>query len=65
MVPPFSTQLPYVLAYVELEEGPRVLTNIVVADPATVTIGLPVVADFASAPRDDGEALAVPRFRPA
>jgi len=64
-VPPFSAQLPYVLAYVDLEEGPRVLTNIVGADPATVTIGQPVVADFASAPRDDGEAFAVPRFRPA
>ena len=64
-VPPFSAQLPYVLAYVELEEGPRVLTNIVEADPATIAIGLPVVADFASAPRDDGELIAVPRFRPA
>ena len=65
VVPPFSAQLPYVLAYVELEEGPRVLTNIVGADPAMVAIGLPVVADFASVPRDDGEAFAVPRFRPA
>jgi len=65
VVPPFNAQLPYVLAYVELEEGPRVLTNIVDADPAVVAIGLPVVADFASAPRDDGELIAVPRFRPA
>ena len=65
VVPPFNAQLPYVLAYVELEEGPRVLTNIVDADPATIAIGQPVVADFASAPRDDGEAIAVPRFRPA
>jgi len=65
MVPPFSGQLPYVLAYVELEEGPRVFTNIVGADPASVHIGQAVVADFASGPRDDGEAIAVPRFRPA
>jgi len=65
VAPPFNAQVPYVLAYVELEEGPRVLTNLVGTDPATVTIGLPVVADFASAPRDDGEAIAVPRFRPA
>jgi uncharacterized OB-fold protein len=65
MVPPFNTQLPYVLAYVELDEGPRVLTNVVGADPATLTIGQAVVADFASAPRDDDEAIAVPRFRPA
>jgi uncharacterized OB-fold protein len=65
MVPPFSGHLPYVLAYVELDEGPRVLTNIVGCDPADVRIGLPVVADFATADRDDGEAFAVPRFRPA
>jgi uncharacterized OB-fold protein len=63
--PPWNAQLPYVLAYVELEEGPRVLTNIVGAEPGDVHIGQPVVADFASAPRDDGEVLAVPRFRPA
>ena len=65
MVPPFSEHLPYVLAYVELEEGPRVLTNIVGCDPADVRIGQTVVADFATADRDDGEAFAVPRFRPA
>ena len=64
-VPPFSGQLPYVLAYVELEEGPRVLTNVVGADPASLAIGQAVVADFASTPRDDDEAIAVPRFRPA
>jgi uncharacterized OB-fold protein len=62
---PFNAQLPYVLAYVELEEGPRVLTNIVGTEPDAVRIGLPVVADFATPARDDGEAFAVPRFRPA
>ncbi len=64
-VPPFAGQVPYVLAYVELDEGPRVLTNIVGADPGSIAIGQAVVADFASTPRDDGEAIAVPRFRPA
>jgi uncharacterized OB-fold protein len=65
MVPPFSSHLPYVLAYVELDEGPRVLTNIVGCDPADVHIGQPAAADFATSERDDGEAFAVPRFRPA
>jgi uncharacterized OB-fold protein len=65
LVLPFRDHLPYVLAYVELEEGPRVLTNIVGCEPADVHIGMPVVADFATADRDDGEAFAVPRFRPA
>ena len=60
MVPPFNEHLPYVLAYVELDEGPRVLTNIVGVDPAEVRIGQAVVADFATAARDDGEAFAVP-----
>ena len=61
----FAEACPYVMAYVELEEGPRLLTNIVGCDPAEVTIGLPVVADFATQERDDGEAFAVPRFTPA
>jgi uncharacterized OB-fold protein len=65
MVPPFRDHLPYVLAYVELDEGPRVFTNIVGCDPDEVRIGQPVVADYAAAERDDGEAFAVPRFRPA
>jgi uncharacterized OB-fold protein len=65
MVPPFRDHLPYVMAYVELEEGPRVLTDIVGCEPEQVRIGLPVVADFAHQERDDDEALAVPRFRPA
>jgi uncharacterized OB-fold protein len=65
MVPPFRDHLPYVFAYVELDEGVRVLTNIVGCDPADVHIGLPVVADYATTDRDDGEAFAVPRFRPA
>jgi hypothetical protein len=37
---------PYVLAYVELAEGPRVLTNIVQCDPADVRIGRRVTAVF-------------------
>jgi len=64
-MPAFRDACPYVLAYVELEEGPRVLTNIVGVDPADVTIGQQVVADFATSTRNDGEAFAVPRFRPA
>jgi uncharacterized OB-fold protein len=59
--PGFREACPYVLAYVDLAEGPRLLTNIVGCDPDTVQIGMPVVVDFA--PAKDG--LAVPRFRPA
>ena len=63
--PPFAQHLPYVLAYVELPEGPRVLTHVVGCEPDAVRIGMRVVADFATPERDDGEELAVPRFRPA
>ena len=66
-MPPFRDALPYVLAYVELEEGPRLMTNIVGCEPADVEIGMAVVADFADvdAGSPSGDLFAVPRFRPA
>ena len=50
----------YVLAYVELEEGPRVMTNIVDCNPDTVKIGQQVEVVF----HDTGQGAALPRFRP-
>ena len=61
----FAEACPYVMAYVDLEEGPRLLTNIVGCDPADVAIGMSVVAEFVTTERDDGESFAVPVFRPA
>ena len=52
---------PYVLAYVELEEGPRMMTNIVGIDPTQVSIGQSVEVVF----EPTGEGPALPRFRPA
>lgn len=52
---------PYVLAYVELEEGPRMMTNIVDCDIDAIAIGDPVEVVF----HDTGEGAALPRFRPA
>ena len=57
---PYSEHAPYVVAYVELEEGPRVLTNIVGADLDTLGIGDPVTVVFQPAGQSK-----VPRFRPA
>lgn len=51
---------PFVLAYVELDEGPRMMTNIVEADPAELAVGLPVEVVF----HDTGQDAALPRFRP-
>lgn len=49
---------PYVLAYVELDEGPRVMTNIVDGDPADVAVDAPVRVVW----HDTGEGNALPRF---
>lgn len=35
----WKDHVPYVIAYVELDEGPRVLTNVVGCDPEQVAIG--------------------------
>ena len=61
----FATACPYVLAYVELEEGPRLLSNIVDCDPGAVSIGMAVSVRFVHQDREDGEAFAVPVFGPA
>ena len=56
-----SAQAPYVLAYVRLDEGPVVMTNIVGVDPETVEIGQVVEVVWEPA----GESDNIPRFTPA
>ena len=51
---------PFVVAYVELAEGPRVMTNIVECDVETVAVGMPVEVVF----HDTGQGNALYRFRP-
>jgi uncharacterized OB-fold protein len=50
----------YVLALVDLREGPRVLTNIIDCDPAQLHVGQSVSAVFC----DAGDCAALLRFRP-
>jgi hypothetical protein len=57
----YQSAVPYVVAYVELTEGPRVLTNIVGCDPEQVYIGQPVRVVFC----DTGDRSALYRFEPA
>jgi len=57
----FRNACPYVLAYVDLEEGPRLMTNIVGCEPDAVEIGMEVRADFVATERG----LGIPRFVPA
>ena len=51
---------PFVIAYVELAEGPRVMTNIVDCDVETVKVGMPVEVVW----HDTGQGNALYRFRP-
>jgi len=60
-MPGFRDHLPYVVAYVALEEGPQILTNIIGCDPESVSIGMPVRVEFVATDEDRG----VPRFVPA
>lgn len=57
--PGFREELPYVMAYVELDEGPRLLTNVVGSAPDEVHIGMPVVVEF----EDVAEGVSLPKFR--
>lgn len=54
-------ELPYVVALVQLEEGPRLMTNIVGCEPDAIRIGLEVVSELV--PAADG--IVLPLFKPA
>lgn len=58
----FRERTPYVVAYVELAEGPRILSNVVDCDPQDVRIGLPVSVTFDEPSEQGGPRLY--RFRP-
>jgi hypothetical protein len=57
----FAPLTPYVVAYIELAEGPRILSNVVGVAPDEVVIGLPVEL---AVEQPEGSP-AVYRFRPA
>lgn len=59
-LPQFADEVPYVVAYVELDEGVRICTNVVDCDPGTVEHGMPVEVDFEAV----SESIALPVFRP-
>jgi uncharacterized OB-fold protein len=56
--PAFEQEVPYVVALVELEEGPRLLTNIVGVPPDKVACDMAVKVVF----DDVGEGVSVPKF---
>ncbi|WP_372719792.1 Zn-ribbon domain-containing OB-fold protein [Immundisolibacter sp.] len=59
--PAFEAMVPYNVCLIELEEGPRLLANVVGVANADLTIGSPVQATFESV----GEGLPLLKFKPA
>ena len=60
-LPPWPERVPYITAIVDLEEGPRMMTNIEDCDFDALAIGMPLVVGF----RQDTEDITAPIFRPA
>ncbi len=58
--PAFAAEVPYVIALVDLADGPRMMTNIVTATPDAVRIGDLVEVLF----EDIAPEVTLPKFRP-
>lgn len=60
--PGFEGETPYVIAVVQLEEGPRMMTNLtdVAPEPASLTLDMPLEVTFTRV-NDD---ISLPKFRP-
>jgi uncharacterized OB-fold protein len=58
---PWREAAPFIVAYVQLEEGPRILTNLVDVTPEAAEIGMAVEVVW----HDTGERRSLYRFRPS
>ena len=59
--PAWTNDIPYNVAYVKLEEGPLLMTNIVGCDNKDIYIGMPVEVVF----EDVNVEVTLPKFKPA
>ena len=59
--PAFKAEVPYNVAVVELEEGPRLTTNIVDCPNDAIRIGMPVIIAY----DDVTDEVTLAKFRPA
>jgi uncharacterized protein len=57
----FEADMPYNVAYVQLDEGPRLMTNLVDCDPGEIHCEMPVDVVF----DDVTPEISLPKFRPA
>ncbi|WP_181782658.1 Zn-ribbon domain-containing OB-fold protein [Pseudonocardia pini] len=55
-----ADRVPYVIAIVELDEGPRLTSTVIGTDPADLAIGVRLQVDF-----EDDETVSFPVFRVA
>ena len=63
--PALRQDAPFVIALVTLEEGARVVANVVDCEPEQVAVGMSVEATYTSySPADGGEPVALLRFKP-
>ena len=60
-LPPFGERVPYVAAIVDLEEGPRMMTNVVDCEFDALAVGMALEVTF----REETDEITVPLFRPA
>jgi hypothetical protein len=58
--PAFANEIPYAVVAVELDEGPRMITNLVDCQLVDIKIGIPVEVTF----EDVNEEISLPKFRP-
>ncbi len=56
----FTPDIPYVTAWVDLEEGPRFCSNVIGCPIESVHIDMPVEVIF----HDSGEGITLPKFKP-
>ena len=58
--PFFRTQVPYAVAWIDLDEGPRLLSNVIgIEDPGALEVGQRVQVDW-----EQHDALSIPLFKP-
>ncbi len=57
----FEKDIPYVVSWVDLDEGPRIVSNIIDCPVDAVTIGMRVTVEFTQASSE----IWLPKFRPA
>ena len=57
----YAAEVPYVIALIELDEGPTMMSNVVECDPDSVAVGMPVGVVF----EQWTDEITIPKFRPA